>query len=129
MDGGGDGRVRRLRREPGGRQHAVKVLLSDAEHGRITARAAELRMSVPRFLVEAGMATAGGGVMPATVRNALVAEFVGARTVIARAGVNLEQVAVRLTTTGSVPSELAAVLEAVARGLARLETAVEELRR
>jgi len=124
---GGRRGPRRLRRQPGGRPHAVKVLLSDAERERITARAAELGVSVPRLLVEAALAD--GTRQTVSERHGLLAEFTGARRLVAKVSNNLNQLTAAMHSTGEVGPQLEATLHAAARTLARLERAAEVLGR
>ena len=49
------GRAVRMKRSPGGRHRAVKVLLTEEEHAGLSGRAAASGVSLQRYLIEAGM--------------------------------------------------------------------------
>ncbi|GAB2868601.1 hypothetical protein GCM10022221_81970 [Actinocorallia aurea] len=118
--------VRRLERHPGGRKHAVKVLLSDEERAELVERAEEARLSVPRLLVESALA---GGRRTASERRGLVAEFLAVRRLVAAIGNNVNQLARAANATNRTPAELPVVLDALKRVLDRLDGTVAALRK
>ncbi|WP_051752891.1 plasmid mobilization protein [Streptosporangium amethystogenes] len=110
----------RQRREPGGRPHKHSVRMSDAEQAIVDARAGQAGVSVPRFLVEAGLA---GDAASASQLRANAAELLAARRLVAAVGVNLNQLAKVANATGEVPAALEATMHATLRFLARLDAA------
>lgn len=110
----------RQTRLPGGRKNKYTVRLSDEEALVVQARAAVAGVSVPRLLVEAAMA---GDAQTASERRALVAEFLGARRLLAKVGNNVNQLARVANATGGLPPELEATLHATVRMIARLDAA------
>lgn len=126
----------RLRRAQGGRRHVVTVRLTDAEYEVISARAAALRISRQRLMVEAATAPrqpprpAGAGPFygaPASERRAMADELVGVRRLVAGLATNINQLAKVANATGTVPAELPAAAAATTRALGRLNTAVDAL--
>lgn len=119
-----DRRRARLRREPGGRPHAVLVRLSDREKEQISARAEAQGVSVPRFLVESALTASPDSLAQRRMR---AAEFLGVRRVVARLGTNLEEMVRAAEETGERPPGLEEALQSVVRVAARLEEAAEHL--
>lgn len=114
----------RQRRQPGGRRHKYTVRLSDEEKVRIEARAIVAGVSVPRLLVEAAL-TADSQTL--SERRALVAEFLGARRMVAAVSTNVMRLAESSESGKGTPPELAATLHAAARVMARLDAATAHL--
>jgi hypothetical protein len=123
-EAGAGRRAARQRRQPGGRPHKHTVKLSEQEQLLIEARAVVAGVTVPRLLVESALA---GDAQTASERRALLAEFFGARRLLAAVSNNVNQLAAAANSTGEVPVELHATLHAVARVTARLDAAVTEL--
>jgi len=94
--------------------------MSDAEQAIVDARAGQAGVSVPRFLVEAGLA---GDAASASQLRANAAELLAARRLVAAVGVNLNQLAKVANATGEVPAALEATMHATLRFLARLDAA------
>ncbi|MFC7646763.1 relaxase/mobilization nuclease domain-containing protein [Streptosporangium lutulentum] len=114
----------RQRRQQGGRPHKHSVRMSQEEQAVVEARAGQAGVSVPRFLVEAGLA---GDAATASQLRANAAELLAARRLVAAVGVNLNQLAKVANATGEVPSGVggddgrdAAVFEPAGRGGRRL---------
>jgi Bacterial mobilisation protein (MobC) len=114
----------RMRRQPGGRGHQVKVRLNDAEYAATAARAAGARVSMQRLLVEAALA---GDAATASERRALVAELLAARRLVLAMGNNLNQLARVANSTGFVRPEVSAAAAAAARAVQRLEDAAHAI--
>lgn len=129
---------RRQRRVPGGRHRPVHVRVSDDEHVRLSARAAAAGLSLPAWLVAAGMADRGsagrdggidgaggrslaGGSMSALERRAWAAEFVAVRRLARGVATNVNQLAAGYNATGQVGTELHAVLDAARRVMDRMD--------
>ncbi|MFI0454529.1 plasmid mobilization relaxosome protein MobC [Actinomadura sp. 6N118] len=128
----------RLPRGAGGRRHVITVRVNDAEYEAIAARAIVARVSKQRLMVEAATADpaasaqdGAGGIarhqMTASERRALVVEFLGAKTLVARLGVNINQLAKTANATGELPAELQHAAAAAERALDRLAAAVDAL--
>ena len=113
-----------MRKEKGGRPHQVKVLLTAAERDQLRERAAAVRLSVPRFLLESSLRETG----TVPQRRAVIRDLVRARVAVALAGSNLNQIARVANSSGRVlPDEVvAAALEMVKLG-DRLALEVERL--
>ncbi|SFK99736.1 hypothetical protein SAMN05216275_1469 [Streptosporangium canum] len=119
--GQGEGRSPvRQQRQRGGRPHKHSIRMSDAEQAVIEARAGQAGVSVPRFLVEAGLA---GDAATASQLRANAAELLAARRLVAAAGVTLNQLAEVASATGAVPASLEATMAATLRLLERLDAA------
>jgi Bacterial mobilisation protein (MobC) len=110
----------RQRREQGGRPRKHSVRMSDVEQAIVEARAGQAGVSVPRFLVEAGLT---GDAATASQLRANAAELLAARRLVAAVGVNLNQLAKVANATGAVPAALEATMHATLRFLARLDAA------
>ncbi|REE98989.1 mobilization protein MobC [Thermomonospora umbrina] len=115
---------KRLTRHPGGRKRAVKVLLTEEERATIVRRAEAARVSIPRLLVEAALS---GNARTATERRAIVIEVLAVRRLVAALGNNVNQLAKVANSTGEIPDQLPAVLDAVQRVLDRLDATASEL--
>lgn len=126
---------RRQTRVPGGRRQriVVKVTAQDAQD--LEKRAAAAGLSVPAWLVAAGLAgrTSGGGEglqlagMSARERRAWAAEFVGARRLLRGVATNINQLAAGMNATGEVGEQLGAVLDLTRRVTARLDVVMTRL--
>ncbi|MFD8562968.1 hypothetical protein ACFV1N_37320 [Streptosporangium canum] len=110
----------RQRRQQGGRPHKHSVRMSEAEQAVIEARAGQAGVSVPRFLVETGLA---GDAATASQVRANAAELLAARRLVAAAGADLNQLAEVASATGAVPASLEATMAATLRFLDRLDAA------
>ena len=93
------GRVRRAR-EPVPRAVIQKVKLTNGEHEKLRALAAELGVSVPRLLVESALA----GRETPTERRAAVAELFEIRRLLATVANNVNQLAHTANISGEVPA-------------------------
>lgn len=120
----------RLRRVKGGRRHAVKLLLDDAEYDAIAARAADCKLSVQRFLVSCALTRRGpmsnmmGTTLGARAPSALIAELVGLRRLAANLANNINQIARVLNSGGMPDASIPAAADAVRRVMARLDSAL-----
>ncbi|MDP9848136.1 plasmid mobilization protein [Streptosporangium lutulentum] len=110
----------RQRRQQGGRPHKHSVRMSQEEQAVVEARAGQAGVSVPRFLVEAGLA---GDAATASQLRANAAELLAARRLVAAVGVNLNQLAKVANATGEVPAALEATMVATLQFLNRLDAA------
>lgn len=111
----------RRRRKPGGRTKQVNVKVSLEEYEQLSARAAEVGVSVPRFLVESSL---GGGVSPSE-RRAWIASFLAARHQVAGAVNNLNQLARWANTNEAYPPGADRTAEALAEVLEQLGDVLE----
>jgi len=135
--GGSAGRRggRRQLRAVGGRPHRATVRMTDAEFTALSARATAAGLSLPAWLVAAGLADrtpgSGGGLqitgMSAPERRAWAAEFVAARRLLRGVSTNVNQLAAGFNSTGEVGPQLGAVLDATARVTARLGELTDRL--
>jgi hypothetical protein len=119
----------RLRRIDGGRQHAIKVKLDDAEYDAIAARAADCKLSVQRFLVSCALARRSPAAVPQVVgvRTSLTAELTGLRRLTANLASNINQIA-RVLNSGGVPdSSIPATADAVRRATVRIDSVLAGL--
>jgi ABC-type transporter Mla subunit MlaD len=125
-------KIARLTRVPGGRGKTVKVSMTDDEYLQVGARARVAGVSMQRLMIEAALAsgdgTAGGG-MSASERRGLIAEFTGARRLVAQVSNNINQLAKVANATGEIPAEFSATMHAAARLLNRLDAAAGQLSR
>jgi hypothetical protein len=119
----------RLRRVDGGRQHAIKVKLDDAEYDAIAARAADCKLSVQRFLVSCALArrSPAGAPQVAGVRTSLTAELTGLRRLTANLANNINQIARVLNSGGTPDGSIAATADAVRRATARIDSVLAGL--
>lgn len=119
----------RLRRVDGGRQHAIKVKLDDAEYDAIAARAADCKLSVQRFLVSCALArrSPAGAPQVAGVRTSLTAELTGLRRLTANLANNINQIARVLNSGGAPDSSIPAAADAVRRATARIDSVLAGL--
>ncbi|MCE0540405.1 MobC family plasmid mobilization relaxosome protein [Kineosporia rhizophila] len=113
--------------------------MTEQEHTQISARAAATGLSIPAWLVAAGLAnlspntgehTHGGisvSTMSAPERHALTAEFVAAHRLLRGAATNLNQLAAAWNSTGELAPQAAAVLDQVDRVTARLDELTQRL--
>jgi hypothetical protein len=122
---------KRQANEPGGRPVRQEVTLTNAEFNELTTRAANARMSVPRYLVASALqgggvsADAGAGVYveagPTAVPRAMLTEAMKLQRMVALIGSNVNQVARVANFTNELPPETGAVIEAAHRIVRRLD--------
>ena len=111
----------RLRRAAGGREHAIKVKLNKAEYQAISARAADRKLSVQRFLLSCALAPTAE-VQPARVPSTLMAELAGLRRLTGNLASNINQIA-RVLNSGGIPdASIPATADAVRRAMTRLDS-------
>lgn len=114
----------RRRRVPGGRQVAVQVKFSVAEHDAVVARAMVAGLTVPSYLALSGLVPEG--VAAGDAKAALV-NARGARRVLAGVANNLNQLTAKLHGTGEVDPSLPAVVAAVERVMARVDETIADI--
>ena len=111
----------RLRRAAGGREHAIKVKLNNAEYQAISARAADRKLSVQRFLLSCALAQTAD-VQPVRAPSTLTAELAGLRRLTGNLANNINQIA-RVLNSGGVPdTSIPATADAVRRAMTRLDS-------
>jgi hypothetical protein len=111
----------RLRRAVGGREHAIKVKLNNAEYQAISTRAAERKLSVQRFLLSCALPP-NTAIQSARVSSTLTAELSGLRRLTANLANNINQIA-RVLNSGGVPdASIPATADAVRRAMTRLDS-------
>lgn len=108
----------------GGRPARRVVKLSASEDAALMVTAAELGVTVPRFLKESALALSRGE--SATERRALITELFGVQRHLAAVGNNLNQIARGVNIDGTVREDLVDVLEHL-RGTLRDADQVLEL--
>ncbi|WP_249938353.1 plasmid mobilization protein [Streptomyces mirabilis] len=111
------------------RARVCNIRLSDDEWSRLTTAARASRKSLPAYLVRAGLAAADDAENTAAViagHRDLIAELFAARRHLGQVGNNLNQVA-RAINSGGQPPELDAVVSAVQRAVARVQTVTDRL--
>jgi hypothetical protein len=118
----GTGRRRRI---PGGRPGRHNVRTSPEEEGSLQRLARAADMSVPRYLVESGLAVETGETVTER-RNAIVKLFELHR-LLAAVSNNVNQIAKATNATGQRQAETDATLAAVRRVAERIDAAVDEL--
>lgn len=116
----------RRRRVVGGRSRRFEVRVTVEEEARLVALAGRYGMSVPRLLFTAAV---GGGGEAAAARRDAVAELFAVGRVLAGIGTNMNQVATVANSTGVVPPQHEAVVDAIRRVLWRVEAAVDAVAR
>jgi uncharacterized protein (DUF1778 family) len=119
-----NGKLRRLKRQPGGRTKVVWVRLSDREATVIKARAERAGVSVPRFLVESAVT----GEQTVSERHALYRTLLATRRTVAGLANNVNQLARVANATGRVPGELGEMARALTGAAAALEESLGDLR-
>jgi hypothetical protein len=111
----------RLRRAAGGREHAIKVKLNNAEYQAISTRAADRKLSVQRFLLSCALAP-NAEVQPVRAPSTLTAELAGLRRLTGNLANNINQIA-RVLNSGGVPeASIPATADAVRRAMTRLDS-------
>lgn len=117
----------RRRREnvAGGRQHRHEVKVSPEEEGRLLRLAAAQRVTIPRLLVEAALASEGGETP--TERRRAIEELFALHRLLAAVSNNVNQIARVSNATGEVPGEFSATLAAVRRTAERIDDAIDGL--
>jgi len=110
----------RRRRMEGGRQHAVKIRLTEAEYADLITRAAAAKVSVQRFLVDRAMPAARAAAPPA----ALASELTALRRLTANLANNINQIARKLNSGGFPDSSIPPAADAVRRAMCRLDSAL-----
>jgi hypothetical protein len=111
----------RLRRAAGGREHAIKVKLNNAEYQAISTRAADRKLSVQRFLLSCALAP-NPAVQPVRAPSMLTAELAGLRRLTGNLANNINQIA-RVLNSGGIPdASIPATADAVRRAMTRLDS-------
>ncbi|HXL90422.1 MAG TPA: plasmid mobilization relaxosome protein MobC [Streptosporangiaceae bacterium] len=111
----------RLRRVVGGREHAIKVKLNNAEYQAISTRAADRKLSMQRFLLSCALAPRTE-IQPVRAPSTLTAELAGLRRLTANLANNINQIA-RVLNSGGVPdTSIPATADAVRRAMTRLDS-------
>ncbi len=119
------GRRRRANVE-GGRRERHVVRVTAEEELRLTVRANEQGITVPRLLVEAALADRMAG-LTSTERREAIAELFAVRRLLAGVANNLNQVARVANVTDELPDNAAVSIDAIRRMVPRIEAAVEGL--
>ena len=114
------GEVRRHRIE-GGRQHAIKIRLSDIEYEALIRRALASHVSVQHYLVGAALAH-----RPHAPQQ-LTAELVAIRRLTANLANNINQIARKLNSGGTLDGSIRPALDATVRATRRLDAALSWL--
>jgi len=109
----------------GGRPVRREVKLTDAEDAALRFAAAELNITVPRYLKEAALATSRGETL--TERKALLQHLFGVQRELAAVGNNLNQLTRAFHADGTVGSDLAGTLVAVRESVATVNDTLESL--
>lgn len=109
----------------GGRPVRRVVKLSASEDAALMVAAAELGVTVPRFLKESALALSRGE--SATERRALITELFGVQRHLAAVGNNLNQIARGVNIDGTVREDLVDVLEHLRGTLRDADQVLESL--
>lgn len=109
----------------GGRPVRRDVKLSDAEDAALRVAAAELNISVPRYLKESALAVSVGET--ATERAALLQQLFGVQQHLSAVGNNLNQIARGVNIDGHVRDDVGASLEALRSTLHDIDNVVSLL--
>lgn len=117
-------RRRRRANVPGGRRHKHEVKVTPEEEARLLMLAEQQRVSVPRLLVEAALAS--GGETPTEKREAL-AELFAVHRVLAGMANNINQIAKATNATGEVQAETVASMDAIRRVARRFDAVIDRL--
>jgi uncharacterized protein (DUF1778 family) len=115
---------RRTRIE-GGRVGRHNVRTSPEEEGQLQRLARAQGVSVPRYLVESGLAMEAGETI--TDRRATIAKLFELHRLLAAISNNVNQIAKATNSTGERQAETTATLDAVRRIAERIDAAVDEL--
>lgn len=118
----GTGRRRRI---PGGRPGRHNVRTSPEEEGSLQRLARAADMSVPRYLVESGLAVETGETV--TERRIAIVKLFELHRLLAAVSNNVNQIAKATNATGQRQAETDATLAAVRRVAERIDAAVDEL--
>lgn len=118
----------RRRRVKGGRQHRHVVRVNPEEEGQLLALALRYHVSVPKLLVDSALAGgAGAAASNASARQELLSELFAVHRLLAGVANNVNQLARVANSTGAVPPETHAVLDAARRGAERIDQLVDDL--
>lgn len=109
----------RLPRQTGGRRRVTKVLMSEDEYARVSAKAADLAVSIPRLLVESAFDDAP----TTTERRALYAELLALRRLLARLSEQVSELGADAGAQHAPMPEWTDVVGRVSAVLDRLDTA------
>src|SRR3954447_16204 len=115
---------RRRANVAGGRQHSHRVLVTPEEEAQLVQRAEQQRVSVPRLLIEAALAEAGG---TPTERRQGMTELFGLRRSLAGLAVNVNQLAKQGNVAGQFPREAEGVVPEIRRAVERIDALIDEL--
>jgi len=110
---------------PGGRPVRLNVRLSDAEYSALKLAAAELSVTVPRYLKESALSATRGEVL--TERKALLQHLFGVQRQLAAVGNNLNQLTRAFHAEGTVGADVAATLDTVRQSVAAVNDTLESL--
>jgi hypothetical protein len=117
-------RRRRRANVTGGRQYSHRVLVTPEEEAQLVRLAEEQRVSVPRLLIEAALASRGE--TPTERRHAMVALF-GLRRSLAGMATNINQLAAHANAGDEFPRGAAAVLPQLHAAARRIDEAIDRL--
>lgn len=122
-------RSRRRIRHDGGRQKQIKVLVNEDEREQLAARAAATNLSLPSYLVLAGMQSpasgASGPSMSLPQVRAWVAELYAIKRILRGSSTNLNQLARAANASGEPQPEAQHHAERIARMEQRLDSLLE----
>lgn len=116
---------RRRANVAGGRQHHHKVKVTPEEEAQLLLLAEAQRVTIPRLLVEAALASAPGETT--TERRDAITELFRLHRLLAAISNNVNQIARATNVTGDVHEELVATLRAARRTAERIDTAIDGL--
>lgn len=110
---------------PGGRPVRMNLRLSDAEYSALRLAAAELSVTVPRYLKESALSATRGETL--TERKALLQNLFEMQRQLAAIGNNLNQLTRTFHAEGTVGADLATTLDAVRQSVATVNDTLESL--
>lgn len=118
----------RRRRVEGGRQHRHVVRVTAEEEGELYVRALRYHVSIPKLLVDSALA--GGSenaASNASVQQELLTTLFTTHRLLAGIANNVNQIARVGNSTGVVPAEASAVLDAARRAAEQIDELVDAI--
>ena len=105
----------------------IKIRVSEAEDRVLRGSADRAEMTVQRMLVESALRGESGEDI--TSLHAVAGELVGVLRAMSALGANVNEMAKETNSTGKLPENTAATLEAIQRLLRRANTAIDHVER
>jgi len=122
-------RRRRLPNVKGGRQFSHRVTLSADDEVSVRGAAAARQVTIPRFLLESGLAVADGDTSVGLMRSEkdeVLAVLLDLRRIVSGVGVNANQVAHNMNATGEISSDWREVAASAHEAMTLIQSLVKE---